>query len=140
MKRVILRLTYLVAFLIITVNLVFVVRDGLSFSMKSLPVGEKLYSIDSPAGNKTLTVYHINNSLGTAIRVDVTGPEGVRNVYWQIGLDGVESSWLNNAVVNINGVELNVDAGAEYDCRLGYSIFREGSIEGEDVAGSADEK
>lgn len=140
MKRVILRLTYLLAFLIIIANLAFVVRDGLTFSMKKLPVGEKLYSVDSPAGNKTLTVYHINNSLGTAVRADVTGPEGVRNVYWQIGLDGVDSSWINNAVVNINGVELNVDAGAEYDCRLGYSIFREGSIEGEDVAGSADEK
>lgn len=137
MKRNLLRLTYLLAFLVIVANMVFVIRDSMTFSMESLPLGEKLYSIESPAGDKTLTVYCVNNSFGTAIRADVTDGKGVsRNVYWQTGLDGVDSGWINNMVVDINGVELNVEAGAEYDCRKGYSLFSEGSIEGQDVEGA----
>lgn len=137
-KGRLLRLTYLLAFLVMAANLIFVIRDSMTFSLDKLPTGEKLYSIASPAGDKTLTVYCVNNSFGTAVRADVTSRDGVRNVYWQTGLDGVDSGWINNMVVDINGVELNVEAGAEYDCRLGYSIFREGSIEGQDVEGSAD--
>lgn len=138
MKRCLLRLTYLLAVLVIAANLVYVIRDSMTFSMEYLPVGEKLYSVASPAGDKTLTVYCVNNSFGTAVRADVTSRDGVKNVYWQTGLEGVDSGWVNNMVVDINGVELNVEAGAVYDCRLGYSIFREGSIEGEDVKGSVD--
>ena len=140
MRTKILKVVYLMAFLIVAINLVFIIRDNSNISMENLPVGEKLYSVDSPAGDKTLTVYCINNSFGTAIRADVKSAAGVRNVYWQTGLDGVNSDWINNMTVDINGVVLNVEAGGKYDCRRGYSIFREGSIEGRGVEGSFDEK
>ena len=133
MKVRFLKIIYIITAFVFVVNSVFVVLDTVSYSMEVLPEGDKIYSTSSPSENKTLNVYLINNSFGNAVRAEIESEGEKRNVFWQTGISGVNSVWLNDMVVEINGIELNVEAGADYDCRRGYSIFSKGSIEGENV-------
>lgn len=123
---------YLLAALVIAVDLFFNVRDSMRFSMDDLPAGQELYAARSPDGAHTLTVYRVDNTLGIAVRADVRSGGSVRNIYWQTGLDDVDYSWLDNENVMINDVVINVEEGS-YDCRRGYSIFSEGSLEGREL-------
>lgn len=132
MKKKIFSFVYVLAAVVVAINTFFIVRDSLYFTMDDLPDGEEIYSVASPSGNQVLTVYSVKNSLGTAVRADVRSGGKVRNLYWQTGLSEVDSGWINETTVVINDVEINVKKGS-YDCRRGYSIFSEGSIEGKDV-------
>ncbi|MBE6728322.1 MAG: hypothetical protein E7562_06730 [Ruminococcaceae bacterium] len=132
MKKKILSFVYILTAIVVAINTFFSVYDSLYFTMDDLPEGEEIYSVASPSGNQVLTVYSINNSLGTAVRAAVKNGKKVRNLYWQTGLSQVDSGWINEGTVVINDVRINVKNGS-YDCRKGYSIFSEGALEGKDV-------
>lgn len=136
MKTYFFRALYTIAAVLMLVNMILSIRDSVNVSIDELPQGQKVYSVNSPDGLKTLNIYSVGNSLGNAVRGELYYGNETRNVYWQTGLDNVESMWLDDTSVSINGVVLNVVGGADYDCRRGYSIFLEGSIEGDDVEGA----
>lgn len=132
MKKKLLSFVYILCALVVIINTFFTVRDSLYFTMDDLPEGKEIYSVASPSGNKILTVYSIENSIGTAVRASVKRGKNTRNLYWQTGLCEVDSGWLDENTVIINDVEINVKKGS-YDCRRGYSILSEGALEGKDV-------
>lgn len=134
--EIILRCVYLLTAAVIIFNLVYSVRDSLFFNLDDLPAGQKILAVNSPEGDKTLTLYLVENSLGTAIRAAVCDtPDGEPyNIYWQTGTDLTDAVWLADGVVQINNVMIDPQNGGTYDCRRGYSLFQEGSFEGEDSA------
>lgn len=119
---------YILALAVALINSVFTVRDSVHFSMSLLPEGTEIYCSSSPNGSKMLKLYKINNSLGKAIRGEIVTKDSSRCIYWQTGIDDAEYSWRDEHTVIINGVPINAHKGA-YDCRRGYSIFSEGSLE-----------
>ncbi len=132
MKKIALITLYGLAALVLLSNLVFVVRDSLVVQIEDLPEGQQVGAVKSPDGRKTLKLYSVKNSLGSAVRAEVVEKGKIaRNVYWQVDTDRTDAYWLNRRAVIINGVTIDVGAGDSYDCRSGLSILREGSIKGE---------
>ena len=129
MKKKLIFSVYLLAFAVTVINTVFCVRDSVHFSMDNLPLGNEIHSSYSPDGSQILKVYQIKNTIGTAVRAEIADKNGTRNIYWQTDISDVEYSWFNDRTVIINNIRINSVEGS-YDCRRGYSIFSEGSLEG----------
>lgn len=128
LKKKVIVFIYIFALLVTLFNAVFSVFDSLHFSLDIIPEGTELYCIPSPDGTQQLKIYKINNSLGTAVRGEINNKDGKRNIYWQTGIDDAECRWSNEHTVIINDIAINSVLGS-YDCRRGYSIFIEGSLE-----------
>lgn len=133
LKKWIISCVYFLAFAVTVVNMVFSVRDSIRFSMDNLPAGQEIHCEASPDGNRQLEIYKVDNMLGTAVRAQIKDKNGIRNIYWQTGVDDVDYRWIDDRTVAINDIMINSRAGS-YDCRRGYSIFSEGSLEGIDNA------
>ncbi len=129
MNKIGFKIVYAVTFLIVILNMVFMVRDSLVFSIDDVPNGDFVEEIPSANGERVMTVYHFENRVGQAIRVSLTENGETHNIYWQAGIDEVDCRWLSGRIVQINEVKLNVESSWTYDCRNGRSIFTEGSIE-----------
>ena len=129
MKKKLIFSVYLLAFAVTVINTVFCVRDSVHVSMDNLPLGNESHSSYSPDGAQILKVYQIKNTIGTAVRAEIADKNGTRNIYWQTDISDVEYSWFNDRTVIINNIRINSVEGS-YDCRRGYSIFSEGSLEG----------
>ena len=130
MNKNILKIFYILACVLIMVNLFFTIWDTFAFDLSDLPTGSKVSTTSSPNGDKLVTVYLVENNAGCGIRVQVKKNKKVENIYWQTGIDYASVKWVSNSVININDVSINIDKGGSYDCRKGYSIFNPGSIEG----------
>ncbi len=117
------------ALILLLVNSVWFVADVLYFSIDDLPKGKYNYSLASPDYSKELKIYTINNSLGKAVRIEMTKGNKAKNVFWQTDIDTVDLAWANNEEIVVNGMKINVSNGGYYDCRRGTSILLEGSIE-----------
>lgn len=126
---IIFKLLYLFTALIVIVNLVFAVKNGIFFDINELPEGEMLGSVESPNGDKTLNIYLVDNKLGVAVRGEIDDGKRVYNVFWQTDTDNVDYSWLDNNVVTINQLNLDI-RNSTYDSRRGTSLFQDGAVEG----------
>ena len=82
------------AFLLLIVmlfNATFLAVDAFGYNMEKLPEGKFLYSVMSPDGKNTLSLYLVSmKNVNTAIRgeiVSIGEEENIekRNVYWQVG-------------------------------------------------------
>lgn len=129
-KRLFFIIFYALTLIITSINVAITVKDNLFFDINKLPKGNFSYSVASPSGNKTLNIYVVKNSLGSAVRGEIVSGEAVKNIFWQTGTSSVLSFWENDEVVNIHEVSINLSQGAVYDCRRGTSLFQEGNLGG----------
>ena len=129
MRNIGFRILYVVTAFIIVVNLFFTIKESIFTDINQLPCGTIKNSIVSPEGNRTLNIYIVQNNLGVAIRGEIYTDDGAHNIFWQTGIDTVEAAWLNNSTVVINEIPLDANDTFGYDCRRGYSLFDEGSLE-----------
>ena len=129
MKTIGFKILYVVTAIIVIVELVFAVKSGLFTDIAELPTGALASSSVSPSGEKQLNIYVVKNNLGVAIRGEISDADGTHNIFWQTGIDNVDAVWLNEDTVIINEIPLNADDTFGYDCRRGYSLFDEGSLE-----------
>ena len=89
-------------------------------SMKNLPAGEYIKSSVSPDGSYKVNAYVCDGgaTVDYSVRCEVeeiaTGNK--RNIFWQYHREDVEIEWLNDTVVNIDGIELDVTKDS-YDWR-----------------------
>lgn len=123
------KIVYLITALVMIVELAFTVKSSLFSDISKLPIGELKTSSVSPSGEKTMNIYVVENNVGVAIRGEIVQKGKKHNIFWQTGIDEVEALWLNNDTVIINEIPLNSDDEFGYDCRRGYSLFDEGSLE-----------
>lgn len=129
MKNIGFKLLYVITAIIIVVELVFSVKGSLFTDIAQLPAGALESSSVSPSGEKTLNIYVVKNNLGAAIRGEISTKDNRYNIFWQTGIDTVEVAWLDDTTVVINEIPLNANDTFGYDCRRGYSLFDEGSLE-----------
>ncbi len=129
MKNIGFKLLYIFTALVIIVELVFTVKSNLFSDISNLPQGTLKDSIVSPSGEKTMNIYLVDNSIGVAIRGEITEGDKSHNIFWQVDIDDVDAFWLDDEIVVINEIPLEADDTFGYDCRRGYSLFDEGSLE-----------
>ncbi len=131
MKNIGFKILYLITAIVIIVELGFAVSGSLFTDIAKLPTGTLVSesSSVSPSGEKVLNIYVVKNNLGVAIRGEISTDKGAHNIFWQTGIDTVDAVWLNDDTVLINEIPLNADDTFGYDCRRGYSLFDEGSLE-----------
>ncbi|MBQ6718606.1 MAG: hypothetical protein IJN22_06905 [Clostridia bacterium] len=129
MKNVGFKILYVVTALIIAVDIGFAVKGSLFTDIADLPTGTLRTASVSPSGEKTMNIYVVENNLGVAVRGEIEQNNTKHNIFWQTGIDEVEAVWLNEDTVVINEIPLNSDDTFGYDCRRGYSLFDEGSLE-----------
>ncbi len=103
-------------------------KNSLFSDINSLPPGTLVYSCDSPNAKRTLNIYRIENSLGTAVRGEIVEDGDAQNIFWQTEIENVTAIWFDNNSVVIDGLTLNVSKGGTYDCRRGKSLFQDGSV------------
>ncbi len=131
MRNIGFKILYLITAIIIVAELCFAVTGELFTDISKLPTGTFLSesSSVSPTGDKALNIYVVQNNLGVAIRGEIATEQGAHNIFWQTGIDSVETVWLDDNTVLINEIPLNANDTFGYDCRRGYSLFDEGSLE-----------
>lgn len=112
------------AFLLLIVmlfNATFLAVDAFGYNMEKLPEGKFLYSVMSPDGKNTLSLYLVSmKNVNTAIRgeiVSIGEEENIekRNVYWQVGSKTAIAGWKDENTVTINDQELKITES--YDSR-----------------------
>lgn len=123
------KILYIITAIVVIIELAFTVNEGLFTDIADLPTGTLASSSVSPSGEKKLNIYVVKNNLGVAIRGEILNGDNTHNIFWQTGIDEVEAIWLNEDTVLINEIPLNADDTFGYDCRRGYSLFDEGSLE-----------
>ena len=117
---------YLLTFIVMTLNGVYLVINTAYVDIADIPEGEHKYSLASPDGNSELKVYSVNTELGNAVRVSVTHNDNTENVFWQANISDADVYWFDNETVVINGITLNMKNGDTYDSRNVRSIFNDG--------------
>lgn len=129
MKNIGFKILYLIAAIIIFTDVGFAVKGSLFSDITDLPTGTLQNTFSSPSEEKVMNVYVVKNNLGNAIRVEIMDEGNSHNIFWQTGIDTIDAVWLDNETVMINQIPLNVNDTFGYDCRRGYSLFDEGSLE-----------
>lgn len=135
-------MVYIITAIVVVVNLCFAIKGSLFTDIADLPQGELQNQHYSPSRKKVMNIYLVENDLGVAIRGEIVTSEGKHNVFWQTDIDTVEARWLNEDTVLINDIPLDANDTFGYDCRRGYSLFDEGSLEQNftDFKGNYEEK
>ncbi len=129
MKNIGFKILYIITAIVVIVELTFAVKGSLFTDISELPTGTLHVSSNSPSGEKTMNIYVVKNNLGVAVRGEIVTADSKHNIFWQTGIDDVQAVWLNDDTVVINEIPLNADDTFGYDCRRGYSLFDEGSLE-----------
>lgn len=129
MKNIGFKILYTITAILMIVEIGFAVKGSLFTDIADLPTGTLTQTITSPSGERTMNIYVVKNNIGVAVRGEVVKEEEKHNIFWQTGIDEVEAVWINDSTVFINEIPINADDTFGYDCRRGYSLFDEGSIE-----------
>lgn len=129
MKNFGFKLLYILTALVMLVELSFAVKQSLFTDISQLPEGKLQSSTLSPSGNSTMNIYVVKNNLGVAVRGEIVTNDQKHNIFWQTGIDEVQADWINEDTVLINEIPLDANDTFGYDCRRGYSLFDEGSLE-----------
>ncbi len=129
MKSIGFKVLYVITAIVVIVEVAFSVNSSLFTDISELPKGTLMYSEKSPSGKKTVNIYLVENNLGTAVRGEIAEDGTSHNIFWQTGIDDVNVYWSDNKNIVINDIPLDSTDTFGYDCRRGYSLFNEGSIE-----------
>lgn len=130
MKDIGFKLLYIVTALVMFVEIGFAIKGSLFTDIADLPVGTLQASYPSiGTGEKVMNVYLVENNIGEGIRIEIAQGEEAYNIFWQTGIDSVKAKWTNENTVMINDIPLDANDRFGYDCRRGYSLFDEGSLE-----------
>ena len=142
MKNIGFRLIYIITAIVVIIDLCFAVWGSLFTDISQLPQGELQTQHFSPSREKVMNIYLVENDLGVAVRGEIVTPEERYNIFWQTNIDKVEARWLDEKTVLINDIPLDANNKFGYDCRRGYSLFDEGSLEQNftDFKGNHEEK
>ncbi|MBO5232065.1 MAG: hypothetical protein J6B88_05515 [Clostridia bacterium] len=112
-------------FLIIFVmlfNAIGMAVDAFGYDMDDLPQGKFLYSVMSPDGKNTFSLYLVEiEDVNTAIRGEIASINDEdkiekENIYWQIGAKTAIAGWKDENTITVNDQELKLD-GEPYDSR-----------------------
>lgn len=115
-KKILIVLAIIAGF-VISFNTVCEVLDTFFFSIEDLPTGKLIERVDSPDGKCAVSVYYVENALGSAVRCSVDNGEGEKNIYWNTEDSSASVRFIDNKNVVINDVTLNVENGS-YDSRM----------------------
>lgn len=129
MKNIGFKLLYVITAVVMLIETGFSVKNSLFTDIADLPTGKLLYTEESPSGNKHLNVYVVKNNMGEAVRGEIATKTGSYNIFWQTDIETVDAFWLDEKNVVINDIILDSNDTFGYDCRRGYSLFDEGSLE-----------
>lgn len=129
--KTITKILYILTAAVTIFNLAVSVKESLFFDIDRLPEGKLISSSVSPDKKRTLNIYSVENSVGSAVRGEIVYKNEKKNIFWQTGITYADSFWINDKGVNINGVGLNVINEDTYDSRRGTSLFQEGNLGGE---------
>lgn len=129
MKTIGFKILYTVTALIIVFDIVCAVKGSLFTDIADLPPGTLQSSCVSPSGQKKMNIYIVKNNIGVAVRGEIEQNDEKHNIFWQTGIESVDAMWLDEETVVINEIPLNANDTFGYDCRRGYSLFDEGSLE-----------
>lgn len=129
MKNIGFKILYVFTAIVMIIEIGFSVKESLFTDISELPPGVISYSITSPTGSKKLNIYTVKNNFGCAVRGEIENDNKSHNIFWQTGIEEVTASWLDDETVLINEIPLNADDTFGYDCRRGYSLFDEGSLD-----------
>ncbi len=135
-KRYSLLWLYALTILVIIFNIGANLKNYLFADINDLPVGELLYSLDSPAGDKKMNFYLVKNSFGEGVRGELETGDKKSNIFWQTGTDSVHADWLQDDYILINDIPLTVTGEFKYDCRKGTSLFSDGALREEFINGN----
>ena len=131
-KKALFYAVYLLALAVTLVNVVFSLKNYLFSDINELPRGKWIAQQASPAGDKTVDIYLVKNSMGTAIRGELNFSNGERkNIFWQTGISEVRVRWVGDDEIYFNNVPLSGNGDNTYDCRRGTSLFTDGALENE---------
>ena len=112
-------------FLIIFVmlfNAIGMAVDAFGYDMDDLPQGKFLYSVMSPDGKNTFSLYLVEiEAVNTAIRGEIASINDEdkiekENIYWQVGEKTAIAGWKDENTITVNDQELKLD-GEPYDSR-----------------------
>lgn len=129
MKNIGFKILYFVTAIVIFADLTCTIWGGLFTDISQLPTGELSYSTVSPSGDKSLNIYVVENNISTAVRGEISTATDTYNIFWQTDIETVDAYWNDDKNVVINDIMLDSGDTFGYDCRRGYSLFDEGSIE-----------
>ena len=130
-KRAFFLSVYILAFLIAVVNIFFTVKNYLIVDINELPTGTLISEASSPSGEKTVKIYRVENSLGTAIRGELVLNGKAQNIFWQTDITDISVHFTNNDTVYFNNVPIIANGKYSYDCRKGTALFTGGALEDE---------
>ncbi|MED4649872.1 DUF5412 family protein [Bacillus inaquosorum] len=93
------------------------------FSLKNVPKGSLVQSIESPDGSYTLNTYVSRNTLS----LDAAGGELVnkKTIYWNYPDSSRAVKWINHNTVKIGNQTLHLDTDETYDWRRDDQWIRE---------------
>ena len=128
-KNIPLKIFYFLVAAVAVFNVISNIYESVYFNIEKLPTGSLVYSCKSPDDKRTLNIYRVENSLGSAIRGEIVMDEKSNNVFWQTNLDDVSASWIDKNLIKIDDLVLDVAHNGNYDCRRGKSLFQEGAVE-----------
>lgn len=82
------------------------------FDLNHLPSGTFIESLNSPNEQYTINSYQHSGGATTdwSVRVEIVNQSNHKrkNIYWKYHEKDVKLSWINNEIVEINGVKLNI--------------------------------
>ncbi len=116
---------YLVAFLVLALNIIFCIKDRFFYSIEDLPEERFLCpAMSVSSDNYVARAYEVVTPEGSGVRVEVTQFDPAtdkvskRNVYWKVGQSSVTLAWDENEdILYVDSMMLNIAAGDSYDCR-----------------------
>ena len=114
-------LVFLIIFIMLF-NAVGMAVDAFGYDMDELPRGKFLYSVMSPDGKNTFSLYLVKmENVNTAIRGEVVSINEnaemkKQNVYWQVGAKTAIAGWKDENTITVNDKEIKL-GGEPYDSR-----------------------
>ena len=96
--------------------------DAFGYDMDDLPQGKFLYSVMSPDGKNTFSLYLVEiEDVNTAIRGEIASINDEdkiekENIYWQVGEKTAIAGWKDENTITINDREIKL-TGEPYDSR-----------------------
>ena len=103
-------------------NAAYMAVDAFGYDMDELPKGKFLYSVMSPDGKNTFSLYLVKmENVNTAVRgevvsIDENAEMKKQNVYWQVGAKTAIAGWKDEATITVNDKEIKL-GGEPYDSR-----------------------
>lgn len=117
---------YLITFVVIIANSIYLVTSNVFVDISDVPNGEYVSSSFSPDKSCELKVYVVKTDIGKAVRVSRTQNGKTENVFWQTDVEAVDIKWHNERVVYINDIRLDFGLNETFDSRSIKSIFNDG--------------